>query len=81
MTYNDWKEAPSSGSFTVISDLNYNDSIGQSFNYKDSDWNKEDIWEDGARFQPLNIYFNFADLEFYPLNEENKKLKELIKQL
>ena len=33
MQYNSWLEAPFSGSFTVISDSNYNNAIGQTFKY------------------------------------------------
>ena len=81
MNYKSFDDIPYKGSFTVIEDSNYNGFKGQSFNYKYDDWHKEDIWRGGIMFQPFNVYFNFADLEFNPLNEENKKLKELIKQL
>ena len=81
MKYKTFYDIPEKGYFNIIANQFWKHGVGISIEYNYTDF--QNIFYKGmvAYFTPLKIYFNFLDLEFESLEIENKKLKELIKEL
>lgn len=85
MTFNNWSEAPESGEFTVVKDSNDNFSLGIICTYDNLKINRN------TKILKFNlhrkervgngVWLNIEDVIFHNINEENKKLKEIIKEL